>query len=249
MTVAFDNVHWDFSDADKFYPFKINPILNPYLFPIESTFIDNSALKIIKDFSPLIKRSLDSLSYSAVRDHYLQQTQILDNLDGSISLRSPKFVFAHIEKPHGPYVFEPDGTFIEEDAFYRDAFFSAINKEYDRLGYVKQIEYLNNRMIRFINKLVNEKENDAIIIIQGDHGIQENEDLNSRMAILYAVYLPDKEYSDFYSNITPINTFRIISDKYFSGKLGRINDRSYYSYREDKLDYFLVEESNSDCSQ
>jgi len=249
QTVAFDNVHWDFSDADTFYKFTIQPFLNPYLFPSESTFIDNSILRIFNDISPRLQEKISSLAASAVKDHYYLQKYIMDSLDDSVSLTSPKFVFGHIEKPHGPYVFEPNGDFIEENAFYRDKYFAAINEHYSNLGYVKQVEYINRRMTHFIEQVLIESNGEAVIIIQGDHGIQEIEDLNARMAILYAVYFPDQDYSHFYPSITPVNTFRIIQDKFFSTDLGLIKDNSYYSYREDKLDYFSVKESMPGCIQ
>ncbi len=249
QTVAFDNVHWDFSDADTFYKFTIQPFLNPYLFPSESTFIDNSILKIFNDMSPWLQDKISALAASAVKDHYYLQKYILDSLDDSISLASPKFIFGHIEKPHGPYVFEPNGDFIEENAFYRDKYFAAINKHYSHLGYVKQVEYINQRVIHFVEQVLIESNGEAVIIIQGDHGIQEIEDLNARMAILYTVYLPDQDYSLFYQSITPVNTFRLIQDKFFSTNLGLIKDESYYSYREDKLDYFPIEENMLDCIQ
>jgi hypothetical protein len=245
--VTFDNIHWDFSDADRFYEFKVRPILNPYLFPIESAFIDNSVLKIIKDINPSFLHWISSLTASAVKDHYLQQKYLLDSLDGSTLLDSPKFVFAHIEKPHGPYVFEPNGDFIEEDAFYRDKYFAAINQDYSQLGYIKQVKFINHRMIKFVDQLHHDKNKDAIIIIQGDHGIQENEDLNSRMAILYAIYLPGQDYSLFHPALTPVNTFRIIQDQFFSDNLGLLEDMSFYSHREDKMEYFPVEESMLGC--
>ena len=249
QTAAFDNVHWEFSDADVFYAFEIQPILNPYLFPVESAFIDNSALKMAADLSPWFNETVQALASSAVRDHYLQQKYILDTMDTAVRLDSPKFVFVHIEKPHGPYVFEPDGDFIEEDAFYRDMYHAAINADYDKRGYVKQIEYLNRRMMTFVDDLLASVKKDTIVIIQGDHGIQENDDLNARMAILNAVYFPDEDYSSFYPSITPINTFRIIQDQFFSGAYGLLEDASYYSYREDKMDYFLVEEHMAGCVQ
>ena len=246
--VAFDNVHWDYSDADVFYKFKIEPILNPYLFPVESVYIDNSALKIFKDFSRPFKQGVTTLSSSAVKDHYLQQEYILDSIDESVSLKSPKYVFGHVEKPHGPFVFEPDGAFIEEDAYYRDKYFSAINKEYDRLGNIKQVEYLNRRMIRLVNE-IQEVDKDAIIIIHSDHGLLENEILNGRLANLFAIYFPDKDYSSLYPTITPINIFRVVLDKYFSAGLGLLPDNSYYSYREDKMEYFPIEEDMPGCVQ
>jgi len=246
--VAFDNVHWDYSDADVFYPFKIEPFLNPYLFPVESVYIDNSALKMIKDFSRPFKQGVTTLSSSAVKDHYLQQKFILDSIDESVSLKSPKYVFGHVEKPHGPFVFEPDGAFIEEDAYYRDKYFSAIDKEYDRLGNIKQVEYINRRMIRLVNE-IKKVDKEAIIIIHSDHGLLENEILNGRLANLFAIYFPDKDYSNLYPTITPINIFRVVLDKYFSAGLELLPDNSYYSYREDKMEYFPVEENMPGCIQ
>lgn len=247
QTVAFDNVHWDFSDADVFYKFEVKPLLNPYLFPLESAFIENSALKIVKDFLPDFQKGVDELAASAVKNHYYLQKYLFDSLDDSIRLSSPKFVFAHIEKPHGPYVFEPNGQFIEEDAFYRDKYFAAINSEYDRKGYVKQVQYANRRISAFIRLLQEAKKNNSIVVIQGDHGIQENEELNSRIAILYAVYLPEQNYDEFYPSITPVNTFRIILTRFFPEKFDLLDDRSYYSYRKDKMDYFPVQESVKQC--
>jgi len=247
QTVSFDNVHWDFSDADHFYEFAIDPFFNSYLFPIESTFIGNSILKLAQDVNPRFADKIHSLEASAVKDHYLQQQYILDSLDASTTLDSPKFVFAHIEKPHGPYVFESNGTFILEDAFYRDKYFAAINQDYDRLGYIKQIEYLNRRMERFVELVLKELKSEAIIIIQGDHGILETDALNGRMAILNAIYLPGQDYSQLYPSITPVNTFRIILGQFFNEDLELLDDHSYYSYREDKLEYFPVEEANEGC--
>ena len=63
----------------------------------------------------------------------------MDSLDEAVGLESPKYVFGHVEKPHGPFVFEPNGEFIQEDAYYRDKYFSAINKEYDRLGILNKL--------------------------------------------------------------------------------------------------------------
>jgi len=133
-------------------------------------------------------------------------------------------------------------------AINRDEYFAAIDQDYDRRGYIKQVEYLNSRMKRFIDHLSN-AERQAIIIIQGNHGLQENKDLNGRMAILNALYLPGQDYSRLYPSITPVNSFRIIQDQFFSANLGLLPDRSFYSYREDKMEYFPVEESMPGCIQ
>ena len=49
------------------------------------------------------------------------------------------------------------------------------------------------------------------------------------MSILYAAYLPDGGRDGLDDAITPVNTFRVILDRYFGSKLGRLPDRNYYS--------------------
>ena len=103
-------------------------------------------------------------------------------------------------------------------------------------------------MTRLINE-IKKVDKDAIIIMHSDHGLLENEILNGRLANLFAIYFPDKDYSSLYPTITPINIFRVVLDKYFSAGLGLLPDNSYYSFREDKMEYFPVAEDMPGCVQ
>ena len=207
QTVTFANVHWDFSDADVFFDFP-NPFFSSFLQPIEAMILDSSMLRALTDLSPALRVQLSNFLNSPVRDHYQQQLSIIDRLPEAQNAASPKFAFIHIEKPHGPFVFNPQGNLLKEDAYYRDAYYSAISREYFESGYTQQIEFLNRRMLAFFADVLKNSKTPPIIILEGDHGLGEEKDLGSRLNNLLAVYFPDQDYSQFYKNITPVNIFR-----------------------------------------
>lgn len=249
QTVSFENVHWDFSDADVFYDFRIN-IFSPYLRPFENMILTNSMFRAAVEFNSSTQEYFSALTSTPVKEHYLRQKFILDTLENeAIELDSPKFVFAHVETPHGPYVFEEDGSFQQEDAFYRGEYYSAINDTYGNLGYITQIKFMNDSLEKIVEKILSESANPPIIIIQGDHSIDEFGPEEDRMKIFYAVYLPDEDYSSFYSSITPVNTFRIIFNQYFGMNYELLEDRAYYSQRADRFTWQEVWEDSSTCQE
>ncbi|MCF6285982.1 MAG: hypothetical protein L3K26_12420, partial [Candidatus Hydrogenedentes bacterium] len=91
----------------------------------------------------------------------------------------------------------------------------------------------------------------SIIISQGDHGCRSDwqstaatdlipwtgskEDyIRDYTAVLNTIYFPDGDYSDFYPGITPVNTFRIIFNKYFGTTYELLPDKTYLSFQGGK---------------
>ena len=76
-----------------------------------------------------------------------------------------------------------------------------------------------------------------IIVVQGDHGSgllldvnsAQNTCLRERTAILNAYYIPSIKRGTLYDTITPVNTFRIISNEVFGLQLSLLDDRSFFS--------------------
>ena len=154
----------------------------------------------------------------------------------------PIFVFSHIYAPHPPFVFnylgepiKPDRQFSKFDA---DGFIHKGGTEAEYiLGYSGQAEYLLNQILEVVDQILNNSASKPIIIIQGDHGpgsmvnqqnIKET-NLDERLSIFNAYFLPDENYEELYASITPVNSFRILFNQYFNSNFKLLDDKSYFS--------------------
>ncbi len=116
-------------------------------------------------------------------------------------LPGKKFIYSHFYTTHQPYVLEPDGSLLWP-----------INE--DNNGYIAAVQYTKKRILEVIDEIIADSKNPPVIIIQADHG-KEGENEFDEFKILNAYYLPGIEKQIIYSTISPVNTFRIIFNKYF----------------------------------
>ncbi len=157
----------------------------------------------------------------------------LDQLAGLPSLPGPKFVFAHLVIPHPPYVFGPDGEFIDYE-------------QDPKIGYRNQVVYLNKQLIPLLKTILDKSATKPIIVIQGDHGGVELPP-PSRMTILNAYYVPDYGTRQVYKNISPVNTFRLIFDQFFGGQYEFLKDVSYFSNYAKPFNYTIIPNTRPGC--
>ncbi|HET9912747.1 MAG TPA: hypothetical protein VFQ13_12700 [Anaerolineales bacterium] len=164
----------------------------------------------------------------------------LEKLSEVAEVPGPKFVFAHIMLPHPPFIFNHAGNFIVPNhpyVMWDASLFPGTTEEYQQ-GYKEQVTFLNQKMEIIISDILARSENPPIIILQGDHGpgafydvleLDNNSCLSERFTILDAYYFPDGDYQLLYPSITPVNSFRVVLNKYFGAQLDLLEDRSYYS--------------------
>ena len=168
---------------------------------------------------------------------------ILDHLVPLSKEKEPIFVFAHIEVPHTPFVFGPNGEKRYPEKEYNDNDGDWLIRE-GRLtweqyikGYVDQLVYINKRMTTVINGMLSQSKNPPIIILFSDHGPRslvfwedpEKTYMRECMSNLNSFYFPDGNYSRLYDEITPVNTFRVIFNQFFGTDLKPLPDKTYYS--------------------
>lgn len=156
----------------------------------------------------------------------------------SANIKEKKFVFTHIWAPHPPFVFDANGSPIDPDRPYfggdANAFFGG-DKEYID-GYTGEITHLNTLIEDAINSILEHSKTPPIIIIQADHGPglhasfvnAEDTCYEERFSILNAYYFPDGDYSEISSDITPVNSFRVVLNKYFDAELELLENKHYY---------------------
>jgi hypothetical protein len=133
---------------------------------------------------------------------------------------TPKFIYSHIMMPHSPFFFNKDGTPLK-NAFYK---FDPL--KIDTL-YLNQLIYTNTWIRKLIENIPLNRKRPVVVIIQGDHGFRSNLPVFTRerqFMNLTAFYFDDKDYTLLYDSISPINTFRIIFNKYFHANLPLLKD-------------------------
>ena len=223
--VSFESgVWWDeLTDADYYITRgqnSLNTLTNfRQVSDFEVLFLRTTALRVLEEASGAWLEPLLAEVGTPEEDHADRILFELDQLGSVASLPSPKFVFAHLVAPHSPFVFDVDGTIVQG--------VEAIP------GYANEVQYLNSRVIPMVEEIIANSEVPPIIILQGDHG-QDNE---NRMAILNAYYFPNGGSAELYPTVTPVNTFRLIFNTYFGQNLPLLPDISWYSMHADVYNF------------
>jgi hypothetical protein len=213
-------------DADLFLP-----EYNRYTAYLENETLNSFEVMYIQTtiLTPLIERNLinidiNSSFFSRYRDHYERVHYILDELPELVTYPGPKLVYAHLIVPHGPYVFLPDGSY---DPTNREGFEDDHGEE-ATIGYINNVKFINNRMKVIIEDILKDSEEPPIILLQADHSYAPDYD-DKRFDILNAYYLPDGSDDGLYPTITPVNSFRVIFNRYFGTDFPLIEDKSITS--------------------
>jgi len=219
---------------------------------------ENHSSPIMNEFQVALLKSTMLSIFENYIGGYIHKEKIMGAFD---ALREvPKqnestFTFAHINCPHPPFVFAKDGRLARKIKFELDG-----DVWLDRQSYINQLLYTNMEVQKTLDVIFASSKIPPIIIVQADHGSAstfynseknpwsdpDQTNLDERFGILNAYYLPEAEKSDegLYDSISPVNSFRVVFDKYFSGSYGLLEDKNYfsnynkpYSFREvsDKL--------------
>jgi hypothetical protein len=140
---------------------------------------------------------------------YRSQTlYMLEKLKELPELEGPKFVFAHFICPHEPFVFGPEGEYIEPANW---------DNHEDKQFYLGQYIFISREIEAVAEALLKKSEISPMIILQSDHGLRPGYPVGNDewRKILNAMYLPGMDYSELSDSISPVNTFRLIFNHYF----------------------------------
>lgn len=194
-------------------------------------------IESFNSFSNLVPKTIRNISHRRIVLYELEQMETIANIEG------PKFVFAHIVSPHGPFVFDAKGE-IPDTQYEKN-----LTDEKYKEGYTNQITYINSRIIPIMENLIRESSQPPIIILIGDHGPFYTSK-SDRSANLTAIFLPKGGDQILYEGITPINIFRTISINYFGVDIDLVEDIHYYHpTRSSKLPliYTPIPDPNENC--
>ncbi len=134
----------------------------------------------------------------------------------------PRFVYGHVARPHRPAYVDRNGhpRMVSDDDF--------TDANHDKL-YIEQVISANAWIDSLVKAATTTKRTrPLVLIIEGDHGnryaewgrfIREKQFMN-----LNTYYFSDKDYSMLYDSISPVNSFRVVLNKYFQAGLPLLKD-------------------------
>lgn len=167
------------------------------------------------------------LDLDSHREQWIREQVKFAYLDTAALPAAPVFVFAHFLLPHDPYVFASDGSYQGRLRQMRIGIES---------GFVGQLEYANERLRGWIDRVLRDSTRSSVIILQSDEGPRAPENfaardasvtLSARYQILTAYRFPDSDHSALYQGISPVNTFRLVFARLFGDDAPLLTDRSY----------------------
>jgi hypothetical protein len=223
-TVTFNTGYeWsNLKDADIYLSLGSDSYSLQKVNPFEAMLIKSTALLILTDSQVqfLLSKFQDvNFPYSY---HVISQNFILEQLPLISKDPDPTFAFVHVLVPHVPFVFEPDGSVVTDPLFYNGKLAWPGDDVHRTIGYANQVEFIDRKMVEIFKTILAESSTPPIIVIMGDHGLLGE----NRYEILNAYYLPDDGTKDLYPSITPVNSFRVIFDKFFGTHYGLLPDVS-----------------------
>ena len=141
QSVAFDTgVFWsNVSESDVFYKYNNYPYSS-----FEDLILNSTAVQILLDEVEDLNPEFRYLEW------YNKQTYNLDKLLEATSLNSPKFVYAHLLIPHGPFVFGSNG-----EMHYGSG----------EQGYRDQVTFINTYILALVQQIITTSSTSPIIII------------------------------------------------------------------------------------
>ncbi len=255
-TIAFET-GYDFTQLSDASEYLVPPGVSVLrgLTPFEAMLVQDTALTLINiGNSKFFIDTVDGI-HTPFGQYIRRQRFVLDELERLPAEPGPKFVFVHIIVPHEPYVFLPDGTISNAKGASGNGK-DLKDLSYLRQGYVSQVQFINNRMLPIVRAIQSNSKRPPIIVIQGDHGIvppaEEPEEIRVALYlqphILNAYYLPGVDYDkNLYASISPVNTFRLIFNRYFGGSYPMLADHSFFSTVDDLLSFRDFPEDQPHC--
>ena len=155
--------------------------------------------------------------YADLVEAYELNQNNLKKLYSVPDIPGPKFVYDHLLTLHAPYVYDEEGEFH---------YYPRTDPKALVIGYTNSIMYTNKRLLPILDNILAKSHTPPVILIFGDHGLALDDD---RIYNLAAYHLPQDGSQLLYPTITPVNSFRVIFDRYFGAKLPLLKDISYFS--------------------
>lgn len=165
--------------------------------------------------------------------HRRQLYQLIENaLQVDDVSSQPTFTYLHLVLPHHPFVFKADGSIRSAKNYH-----SKKDPDYVK-NYLQQVTF-TRKVIQEIVGRINKSNRNKIIVLEGDHGLrlpkfnrgnwyEAYQKAGGPYKNLNAYYFYDKKYTQLYDSISPVNSFRVISNQYLGASCSLLPDQQLF---------------------
>jgi hypothetical protein len=138
--------------------------------------------------------------------------------------RQPHFTYMHLNIPHDPYLCDSLGNRIDMTVPQK------YTDQQKQDAYLQYLVYANQLILNWVEQIQKATKGNAVIIIMSDHGVRplaHPDQLMRRVDNLNAIYLPNRNYSKWYKQISNVNQFRVLLNELFRQNLPLLPDKDF----------------------
>lgn len=142
----------------------------------------------------------------------------------AVQRNKPRFVYTHIVAPHFPYYRDRNGRLRPRELLGNEGWETT-----PRNPYTDYVYYNNGVILQLLDTIRERTNNKAIVMLMSDHGFHLNTPPEKQHLMFNnqcAVYLPGKNYDQYYDSISNINQFRVLFNSIFSQHYPLLKDSS-----------------------
>jgi hypothetical protein len=206
-------------------------VINNQTFPAR---FDRDILWNFSTRNPLTgSRRISNKFLSNKKSHIERHRKYYSGLAGELSKSSakPRFVYVHFMLPHQPFYQDSLGREVDNAALVADAIPV-------KNGYLGQVAYVNKLIRQLLPAITKKGGRERVVIIEGDHGFRLFDPAIIREKVfpnLNAIYFSGNRYNQLYDSISPVNSFRVVMNRYFGQQLPLLRDSSIF-LRDDEIE-------------
>jgi arylsulfatase A-like enzyme len=135
----------------------------------------------------------------------------------------PRLIYTHLMMPHYPYYFDKQGNRYDYKMILEENW--SLKEEYS-----EYLQYTNKKLLELFDQILSKSSKPPIIVFMGDHGFREfsseEKDTKYYFMNMNAIYLPNKNYVNFYDGMSNVNQFRMLLNTVFHQNFSTLKDSS-----------------------
>jgi hypothetical protein len=132
---------------------------------------------------------------------------------------APRFIYTHFLMTHFPYYYQVDGQLNKAKDIRADNYA-------DKNLYLGNLQFSSRRLLSVVREILETSPTPPVIVLASDHGFRYAANPANAFSALSAVYLPGRQYGQYYDSLSGVNQFRVLLNTLFQQRLPLLQDRN-----------------------